>query len=221
MTAGITYIAEKQFDGEVLSCDLAGIISGALRDGDIMSVKGGSFITYVGTVPNVCGGIVITDKYGNDVTRDYIITVYAGELKVLQTGLPVKNTGITIPVDGSCYLGAIELSDKVGAFPMRFRFVPGSGKAGIVGKRLDGIEIGDGKLTVMHDPIDVNGDGTPEYFGGSVDLPVDIVGSKKPFPTGAVCIAAGVPLIAAGLALVLFRRPIRVRMRSGRRRRRR
>lgn len=203
--------AEKVFDGKPLSCDLVKILSGALREGDVITAKGGTYQIYAGTVSNVCGGLTVRDKDGNDVTTDYIITVYAGNLKVTQAALATKESTVSVPVDETIWLDTVELSDAVKNFPATFRFVPGTGKAGVKGNALTGIEQGSGRLTVRHDPIDLNGDGIPEYLGGTLDIGVDVTAKKPSQRPWTVWLALALPVIAAGLAFVLSRHPMKIR----------
>ena len=203
--------AEKVFDGKPLSCDLVKILSGALREGDVITAKGGTYQIYAGTASNVCGGLTVRDKDGNDVTTDYIITVYAGNLKVTQAALATKESTVSVPVDETIWLDTVELSDAVKNFPATFRFVPGTGKAGVNGNALTGIEQGSGRLTVRHDPIDLNGDGIPEYLGGTLDIAVDVTAKKPSQRPRTVWLALALPVMAAGLAFVFSRHPMKIR----------
>ncbi len=213
--------AAKKFDGKPLTCDLVKILSGALREGDVISAKGGSYPVYAGTVPNVCGGITVTDSNGNDVTGDYLVTVYAGTLKITQAELRLSDTGVSVPVDGAVSLDGLVMSDAVRNFPAGYSFIPGTGKAGVNGSTLTGIDIGTGKLKVTYSPIDLNGDGIPEYLGGDFDVSVDITAKENLTVPVTVWIALAVPVLAVGLALVFLRKPLRVRGFARKHRRRR
>lgn len=75
--------ATKKYDGTPLTCDELSIIEGSLQEGHTISfyvITGTQ--TEVGRSENAIEYITIQDKYGNDITPNYVINYKLGKLRV-------------------------------------------------------------------------------------------------------------------------------------------
>ena len=73
--------AEKEFDGEPLTCETI-TYTGSLVDGHEIYIEFGDSITNVGICDNTPSVIDIIDEYNNSYLRNYKVTIIDGLLKV-------------------------------------------------------------------------------------------------------------------------------------------